>query len=1008
MTSVGSVTVSLLGDASGALSALDSVTTGLGKVSEIAAGIAIGEAFISSVETAISALEDLFNEMMQVNVAVEQFTVTTGVLLQNAMNGMGQMSSSATSTAATTSKAADTIASAQQRMADAAQNHAIALQRIQQEAEKAQQTLSATLMKLATDYQQSLTAIGDAEAKATDTANQQEQLATDQFNVQLATRTRSYDEAMASLDFSHQKTLDSIAQSEEALTLKLQDEIAKLTDSYQAAAEKQQAAFATALDQAPDSYEKQRKSAAATMKSLQADLVDARRSGDGDLVAALERRIAEEQGIQNESYDQYVANLQAQQNAAKAAALEKYNDQVAQYQQQAALQRQSLQQRLADENASYAMRKANLEQNYAADVGNLHAALTTKQNDTKSRLADEIASYQEQVAKKKQTYDQDVANAKQAEADKLAALQQRVDDENRILARANRDAQESIAKASRPASTSSLAGQKAARFAGPPINELPEQQKQLEQLFGTKITSGEQEAQLLDAYILQHTLGTPFTSEQLRGASQMLTGYRLSTVGHLKDVTDLAAATGMAPDYAAQLMGQISTGIGGFAIRELGRKGLPLETILPKGFFNPSTNMLMKPPSEVMPLVFQAIEEKFGGVAAKQTNTVPGLISNLKDFAIMFAGVSGGTMPKGAITGKGSLTFPTPEGVGIYADIENHLRGIYEWLSKNTDSIAKFADSINKNLVRAWSALEPHLAKVEAAIETWLTSGQAEKDFTSLTDSVIKLVPEIANLVPKVEKFVQDAIQVYDTLQKVAGVFELVTGLSYSFYVIPIIWGTVTDFFNNTLPPLQAQFNQVFGQILDTVSKDIASIKGTGEKDFATLRDTLGTIWNTIETNTQGTWFAIVNFFTVQIPRFAKQVQDQFNGIRDSIKLAFLEAQLGIEDTMNAILSFIEDFVNSVIDRINSLISGMLGGINSVLQAAKQAPINFTPIQHLNMPLLDTSGAQNAVNAMQGQVNVTVNVQGNVMTEQDLVSSVRQGLIQTGLRNGGSIFNGMS
>jgi|GEM_PF-4148364 len=1109
MASVGDVTVALNGDASGAMSALGQVSNALAQIGELAAGLAIADAFIAGIQAATNALEGMLSAIEQVSAGIESFTVTTGVLFANAGAGMQQAGSGAQSAAASTGAAANTIAMANQRMADATQNYDEQVQKAHQDETQAIADYQAKLADLLSTYNSTMTAMVDAHQQAMDKIAQSESDATANYNRELTDRTQAYQDSLTALIQSHQNTLDNLQANYQTAIANINAQIDKLTSNFEAAAQKQQDAFATALDQAPDSYEAQRSKAASTMKSLQADLVQAQASGDGALVAALERRISEEKALQNESYSTYLANLQASQAKQTQTTQNAYNTQKAALDQKLNDETTTYNRKVAQEDATFAQRTATLNAQYQRDLANYKSALDRQMRDLGEQMTQQNAAYQKAVEDKNVTYQKDVANAKAAEAQKLQAVVDRLAQEKQAYDRAVRDAQESAARAGVGGGGSGIKASATLARQTPYASELPEQLKQLQAMVGGQNLTGEQSAGVLNSWLMQKTFGTPFTANDLRGMSGELSGYNLSTLKWTDTITNAAAGMKgfmpqMTPQYLAQLLGQVSTGQGGFAIRELAHAGLSLQELLPKGSFT-STGQLAVPASEVLPQIQAILDQRYKGMSARQAKTAPGLVSNFQDVGLDIAGLAGGTLLPGQVTGK-NLMPPPPQGVGVYAEIEKELGKIYDWFSKNQDAVAKFGAAVGGVLLTAFKDLEPTIEKVAGGLEAWLSSGQAETDIAAFGAKLEGVVKGIANFAGSIASTVARIVAMRDAFM-VAGVAMLGAFVLLNPFILVIAglgaavvalyqawtsnWGgirtttestlasmgtTWTDAWTRAQGPISALLPALerlgavltpLGELLAGVAAVVISafVNGLGAalpsvvaavvdsvnliadtlqflEDFVTgtvqvISDILQGNWGKAWTDSQAKVQIFVRDVEVLFDDLARFLQDSitatlgfiegafqifnvamngqllpttlkifstaFDLIRKAIIDAIDSAVLFIVDGFNTVLSALQSLVDSVIAMINKVVGGALGAYNMIASATGGKPLNWSPIQDVNLGQIDTgqitaqlNNAANAAIVWTGNVIV----QGSVMTEQNLVQAVRNGLIQTGRRNG--------
>jgi chemotaxis protein histidine kinase CheA len=996
----GDVTVTIGGDASGAQSALTQVSNSLAQIAEVAAGVSLGEAFLDSISTAIGALGDLFNAVMSVNASIEQFTVQMGVLFDNASQSAGSASDATAGVASVSSSAANTIARAQQSMADATQDHTRALQQLSEEAQTARDTLAATLTQLAQTYQTATADLAASHDQTVAKLDSQESDATANFNEQLAQRATAFQEAMQSLSESHAHTMQTLA-----------DQLQQLTDTYQTEQAKRDATFAKQNDLAPDSYEKQRKTAASTIRGLQADLADAQRSGDTDLVAALQARIAEETVLENQSFDAYKAGLVQQQQATQAAADQQYQAKVAKVQQQ-----------IDYEDQRYQEQSAKLQQTYNNDVQHLREALDKQLANIADQKTRELAAYDKAVADKANTYAKDVANAQKAEQQKLDALQQRFDQENLLYARHIRDLNEQIAHAA--AGGGGGAGGTAARnlAARTPISsELPQEKADLLAMTGAPSLTGPQYGQALNQYLEQSTLGTPFTADDLRAASRTLTGYQMSTTKWMGTIADTAAGMGISPQYVSQLLGRIASGQGGFAIREFGALGAPLQGLLPKGAFGANDQLLI-PPEQVMPLIMQGLQRRYGGMALKESQTLPGLLSNFADFGLMAAQTVGGTPMGPTVTARRgaegrSLEAEQPK-PGIYQDIEGELAKVYGWLAKNQDAVQNLADAIREQLHRVFVELQPTIADVEAKLEGWLTSGQAERDVTSLGDAAVKLVDTLTHLGDTIDQVKKQLGPFLPIIEDLAIAFAALTVLSPVLVSLASLW-TILSGLASIFATVATVIGTVLGISALLAGAILVLIAAVGLlvlawiNDWGGIREKTAAVWADIQNIIQTTWTAIRSWLDNAWAQLQNTVNQVFQSIKDRIELAFLQAALSVANILNGMLGTIQDFINSAVDALNKFLSPILAVANAALTLAGKPTLSFTGLTHVSLGGINTSGIQGQIGTLQSQIDyaqlgasVAAALQANPPVVQmdgvTLTRQVRTNLIQIG-RGSGSV-----
>jgi hypothetical protein len=949
----GDVTFRLLGDASGALASVNSVGSALNAVAEIATGLVIGEAFVASVDGAIDAVHELFSSMMDVNSAIEQFNTQMGVLFDNASTSMNNTGQASDAAASRTSSAGYTIARAQQSMADAAQDHARAIAQINDEAQKARDTLTATLQELAQAYEQSMSDLTASHDAAMDKLKQGEADATQQFNEQLAQRTQAFNDAMQSLQDSHQKTMQSLA-----------DQLEQLTETYQQEQEKRDATFLAQDQSAPDTYEAQRKKALADAKSLQSDLADARAAGDSDLVAALENRIQQEQALAGENYDSYLANLHAQQAATQAAADQAYQ-----------LKVQKIQQEQATEEASYADRVKKLQDSYNAEVASLRESLAKKLAETNQQMASEQSAYEKQVAVKQATYDKDVANAKKAEQDKLAALQQRFDQENLMYERHIRDLNEQIDHAGAGGGGKPSAAAK--RMAGPEVNELPDEKKALEDYTGQKLKNGQEYAEALNEFLMQATFGTPFTADDLRKASRTLTGFKLDTTKWLDTIVNTAAATGQTPQMIASLLGRISTGEGGRAAYEFAQLGVPLQDILPKGSFD-SANALTLPASQALPLIMSGLQSRFKGMAASQAQTLPGLLSNFADLGLIVQGIIGGVpmsppAPRRGDEGRNQEGAAQPK--GLYTDIEDELRKIYEWASKNQDKIAEVAATIRDKLHQAFTDLAPVIERIAGQIEQWFASGQAEKDFASLGDTIRTVSSHATDLYNDLESVintVKDGLDTWNKFKDIAGAllvtfigWQILTTIGEAFVTIGGIIEGLSVIFTGlgvaeglALLPLSPILI-----IVGLIAGAVALLYLAWTNNWFGIRDTITNVWNSMSSTIARVWNGVITWVGDTLDWLERKFQDAWQNIRDGIVNAIVQAAVAIAGTINSILSTVEQLVNKVINGIAKILGPMVNFINQGLRALGLPTIDSPILNPVSLGQIDIASLESSLQA---------------------------------------------
>jgi len=562
-------------------SALGGLGSMLGSVASQAAGFMTGMLGLQALGGITGAIQSAVGGMFNFNAEVESMRQSFKVLMSDAAAESSKAAMSQEELAAATAGAASSMQDAQQRMADAAEDHRYALEKLAKEFGNLEKEGTRSLARLAKDLGDSLAELSGSHGRTMDGLRRQLDEYSAAFTRQSAERRRRFDEEMADRQRRYREEIATIRQR-----------------------------FAEEARTAPDRFLREREAAERNAEFIQQAIAEEQAKGaraDQAFLASLRSRLAQEQSLQNQTFAQFQAREKAKQVEEENAAKE------------------ALTAAEAAAKARYEAEEAAARESHDRQVAELQR-----------RMAEEEAEYAAAVAKRKAKYDEDLAAYKESEAEKLAALKERQAEESRQYARTVRDAQEAIAKAGQGYAA---AMQRVQRTQGGGVNQLKQMYADLASFVGRTLGSAEERAAAMLEFIEKKAAGTPFNIPELTEATNLLMAFRLNAVDYFDTVGNVAAGMRKPVEQVISAFGRLSAGQLGEAVEAFRYLGINLRDI--EGLKWDAQGSLVTPTEEALARVKEALDVRFKGMMAEQMTTFRGIVSNLGDIWIKFEKVMG-------------------------------------------------------------------------------------------------------------------------------------------------------------------------------------------------------------------------------------------------------------------------------------------------------------------------------------------------------------------------------
>ena len=268
-----------------------------------------------------------------------------------------------------------------------------------------------------------------------------------------------------------------------------------------------------------------------------------------------------------------------------------------------------------------------------------------------------------------------------------------------------------------------------------------------------------------------------------------------------------------------------------------------------------------------------------------------------------------------------------------------------------------------------------------------------------LTNNMIPMFQKVGGVLGE---FVKDAMPAVSAFiqTKLLPAFQQVSAFIRD-NLMPVVTSLATFFVTKIVPAVQQVAEKVGGGLraaFDTIGQKIRENRPQLEALGATLLKVAGFIADKVAPvlgfvlgnglKVAGTAIGVFIGIIGKVVGAFQKVKDIASGIGGAIKGAFDAVRLFVIRTLNNMI----DGVNSLIRQINRLPKvniDEIGRISSVSQGNVQS-----------------GGAKAGSQYDRLAAPVTVNVQGSVVTENDLVDAIRTGLVRTAQRNGGSALGG--
>ncbi len=293
--------------------------------------------------------------------------------------------------------------------------------------------------------------------------------------------------------------------------------------------------------------------------------------------------------------------------------------------------------------------------------------------------------------------------------------------------------------------------------------------------FETMLGSADKAKELMNE-IVESAKKTPFELDELVGSTKQLLAMGIEQENVIKTTEmlgDISAGLGVELSRVAYNYGQVKTQtkLTGVEMKDFMRAGIPMLEAL--------ANVMDKSENEIKEMVsagkvgFEDVEKAFQGMTGeggkfynlmeKQSKTLDGVISNLKDsFTILGMEIVGVSATGDIIAG------------GLFEKIKNAAVSLFEWIEKNQDMLKQFAsgavqDAISK-ITEWYNSMGGADGIIAALQKTWAI---ITNDVMPVLTSLLKIVGEVIGFMWKYKEVIIAVVIAWEAMKIVLAVIEM-------------------------------------------------------------------------------------------------------------------------------------------------------------------------------------------------------------------------------------------
>lgn len=406
---------------------------------------------------------------------------------------------------------------------------------------------------------------------------------------------------------------------------------------------------------------------------------------------------------------------------------------------------------------------------------------------------------------------------------------------------------------------------------------------------------------------------TPFELKGLETTTKQLLAYGFKQeeiLPDLKALGDIAAGVGM--DKLPNLtlaFGQVkaATKLTGNELRQFTEAGVPLLDELAKQFQKPVAEIQeMVSAGEIgFPAVEQALKSltgeggRFNNLMGKQSETLSGMISNLKDVWAIFLREQGQQLIEWAKTLTEKLIYFTQNVLPVLMD---KISALTTWFGEHKIALAAVAGAVVGLLIPSIYSAAVAFGTLTIALAPYLLAGAV----------IGGLIYAIWQLVKNWDVVVAKLSEVWDwMLDKIKTVFNSIVAF------LKTAWDAITW-------PFRQQINFIVGLFDWFMSK-----LGTDAVTYmSALKETFISIWDAIKNFFVGVWDAM----SAKVSAVWAVIKKVVDFIFPHIQSVFTAGKDALLSVWQAVWQPIEDYVGGVWDRIKDKISSVVDWISDKIQ----------------------------------------------------------------------------
>jgi phage-related protein len=492
---------------------------------------------------------------------------------------------------------------------------------------------------------------------------------------------------------------------------------------------------------------------------------------------------------------------------------------------------------------------------------------------------------------------------------------------------------------------------------------------------------------------------------------------------------DMAAGTGQSFEYMSGYLGRFASGATGEAIMRFSELGITSREELQKmGIQFEKSGAMITPVAEAFKILSKVINDKFGGMMKKQSETFDGMVSNLNDWRNTTLRELGKPLFDALAVQLGRVLefLNKPETVAAITSVvlamKSAVESLVKFIESNWPAIQSIITSVFDAISVAWnSVLKPALEAVISIFES--VADQTLFYFNEMSGSIETVMTFIGDMIDSV---LLDILDLWENNGAEILAFVKETWLSISSIVTGVIeiivrlietnMPFIQEKINAAMTTVKIIFETVWGAIKIVVGTTIDLIKGiinfflaavNNDTEAAgdALKNMFESIWGRIKDTVEKWLTDVYDDINEYLGKSGTSVEEEMTNISNSISTWWTKASNDVEFFVNTIANRTKGKFQEIRDDVSAAFNQMVENVKNAFETFMRYYNTIAPYLGLGYTTMATQGYGN-INTYQGVLptnNTSYTADINMIVYGNDASASERGTVNALRRAGFSV-----